>query len=97
MTGILFMTGNTKVPFEDSPALVLPTVYAHSFCCCHGHAVNPQLYVLTQHQNASSKCFITTRGVSLLAQRPEQIVHTIPGCSLHVHCLTHWQCTYTAL
>ncbi len=30
MTGILFMTGNTKMPFEDSPAQVLPKVYAHS-------------------------------------------------------------------
>jgi len=36
-----------KGAFEDSPAQVLPIVYAHSFCVCHGYAVGPQLYVLT--------------------------------------------------
>ena len=63
MTETLYMTSNTKVPCEDSPAQVLPTLYTDSFCCCHGHAVQPQLYVLTVHQNASSKCFITTSSV----------------------------------
>jgi len=52
--------------------------------------------------NTASKCIKQllhhyTRGVRLLAQCSDGFVHAMPGCSMHAHCLRHWQCTYTAL